>query len=108
MIEEVLAKSPDENVVLAMVRSYSKRGKPFDRTLRTAIEGVALGRRPAPGWQGAYETYRVAVPELRRKLFAMTADNGEEALLTAACLTALDELRDEYGYIDSEPRHPGI
>ncbi len=108
MIEEVLAKSPDERVVLAMVRSYSKRGKPFDRTLRAAIEGVALGRRSAPGWQGAYETYRVAVPELRRKLFAMTGDNSEEGRLAAACLTAIDELRDEYGYIDSEPRHPGI
>ena len=108
MIEDVLAKSPDESVVLAMVRSYSKRGKPFDRTLGAAIEGVALERRPAPGWQGAYETYRVAVPELRRKLFAMTGDNSEEGRLAAACLTALDELRDEYGYVDSEPRHPDI
>ena len=38
----------------------------------------------------------------------MTHDNKEEALVAAACLTALDELRDEHGYVDSEARHPGI
>jgi hypothetical protein len=59
MIEEILAKSPDKSVVLAMVRSYSKGEKPFDQRLRAAIEGVALERLPAPGWQGAYEIYRV-------------------------------------------------
>ena len=49
LIEEVLAKSPDESVVLAMVRSYAKRGKPFDGRLRATIEGVALVRRPVSG-----------------------------------------------------------
>ena len=53
-------------------------------------------------------SYRVAVPNLRQKLFEMTANNGEESNLASACLTALDELRDQYGYIDSEPRNPGI
>jgi len=108
VIEEVLAKSPDENVVLAMVQSYSKRRKPFDQLLRAAIEGVALERRPAPGWQGAHDLYRIPVPDLRKKLFAMTAEKGEQSNLAGACLTALDELRDEYGYVDSEPRHPDI
>jgi len=108
LIEEVLAKSPDESVVLAMVRSYSKRGKPFDGRLRAAIEGVALVRRPVSGWQGAYELYRVAIPELLKKLFAMTPTSGEEARVAEAALTAFNELRDEHGYVDSEPRHPGI
>ena len=38
----------------------------------------------------------------------MTADTGEEATVAAPCLTAIDELRDEYGSVDSEPRHPDI
>jgi hypothetical protein len=31
-----------------------------------------------------------------------------EAALAAPCLTAIDELRDEYGPAESEPRHPDI
>jgi NACHT conflict system protein len=108
VIEEVLAKSPHESVVLAMVQSYSKRRKPLDQLLRAAIEGVALERRPVPGWERAYDLYRIPVPDLRKKLFAMSADKGEQANLAGACLTALDELRDEYGYVNYEPRHPGI
>jgi hypothetical protein len=38
----------------------------------------------------------------------MTQGNSVEGRLASACLTALDELRDEYGYVDSEPRHPCI
>ncbi len=108
LIEGVLTKSPDESVVLAMVRSYAARRKPFDGLLRSACEGVALERRPVSDWPGAYEIYGVAVPNLRKNLFAMTGDNGEEARVAAACLTAIDELRDEHGYVDSEPRHPDI
>lgn len=108
MIENVLTKSPDESVVLAMVRSYAARRKPFDGQLRIALEGVVLERRPLSDWPEAYELYGIAVPNLRKNLFAMTGDNGEEARVAAACLTAIDELRDEHGYVDSEPRHPDI
>jgi len=38
----------------------------------------------------------------------MTGDSSEVARPAASCLTAIDELRDEYGYVDSEPRHPDI
>lgn len=108
LIEGVLAQSPDESVVIAMVRSYAARRKPFDGQLRTALEGIVLEQRPVSGWLEAYELYGVAVPNLRKILFAMTGDNGEEARLAAACLTAIDELRDSHGYAYSEPRHPDI
>jgi len=108
LIEEVLAKSPDENVILAMVRSYWARRKPFDGHLRSAIEEVALERRPVSDWPGAYELYSVAVPELRKKLFALIGDDGEESRLAVACLTAIDEARDKHGHPNSEPRHPYI
>jgi hypothetical protein len=108
IIEEALAKSPDEGVVLALVRSYSKQGKPFDQRLRATIESVALEQRPAPGWKNAYELYGVAVPDLRKQLFAMTLGNDAMAGIAAACLTEIDKLRDEHGSVDSEPRHPDI
>ncbi|MGO9455192.1 MAG: NACHT domain-containing protein [Candidatus Binataceae bacterium] len=108
LIGQVLAESPDERVVLAMVRNYTKRKRAFDRLLEVAIEGTALGRRPAVGWQGAYEMYRVPVPKLRWELFAMAAQDCDERRLAAACLERLDQLRDKYGYAESEPRHPDI
>jgi len=108
LIEQVLAKSPDESVVLAMVRSYTARRKSFDGLLHSAIEGVVLEQRPAPDWQGAYEIYTVAVPDLRKQLFAMFSGESEEASLAESCLTAIDELRDEYGLVEFESRHPDI
>ena len=108
LIEQVLAKSPDSDVILALVRSYAARKKQFDNLLRTAVKEVALEQRPVPDWQGAYEQHGVAVPELRRRLFAVTGGDNEESYLATLCLVAIDELRDEYGHVDSEPRHPDI
>jgi hypothetical protein len=108
LIEEVLAKSPDEGVVLALVRNYAARKRPFDGRLHSAIRELALEQRPVSDWPGVYELYGVAVPELRKQLFEMTGREGEEARIATACLTAIAELRDENGYVDSEPRHPDI
>jgi hypothetical protein len=33
---------------------------------------------------------------------------AHEAALAGACLTAIDELRDEYGPAEFEPRHPDV
>ena len=52
--------------------------------------------------------YSVAVPELRKQLFAMISSRGEEASLAESCLTAIDKLRDEHGRVEIEPRHPDI
>jgi hypothetical protein len=47
-------------------------------------------------------------PKPERNLFAMTAITGEESRLANAGLTVIDELRDEYGHVVSEPRHSDI
>ena len=48
-------------------------------------------------------------PELRKRFFEMLVNgNSVEARLASECLRAIDEIRDEYGYVDSEPRHPDI
>ena len=108
LIENVLVKCPDENAVLAMLHSNGARQRPFDVCLRTAIENVVVEHRPVSDWPGAYELYSVAVPELRKKLFALTADDNEKSRLAAACLTAIDGARDRHGHVDPEPRHPDI
>jgi hypothetical protein len=34
--------------------------------------------------------------------------NDTEKRLAVDCLRAIDEIRDDYGQVDSEPRHPDI
>ena len=38
----------------------------------------------------------------------MLNNEGYEAALASACLTAIDKLRDEHGRTDAEARHPDI
>jgi len=108
ILEHAIAEVADADGVLVLVRSHAAEGKPFSGILHSAIRHVAVGERPSADWAGANEVFSVPVPELRKKLFAMTNDDTAETRLAAACLTAIDELREFYGPVDSEPRHPDI
>jgi NACHT conflict system protein len=107
LLEAVVDKLGDPDALMAIIRSYLARTKPFDGSLRFAIEAVAIGQRPAPGWANAYEEFSVEMPQLRKQLFAMLEIESERAL-ASACLTTIDELRDRHGRTDAEPRHPDI
>ena len=89
-----------------MVQNYALRRRPFDGCLRTAIENVALRRQSTPSLPGTYKLYSVPIPELRKKLFELI--EGEDSHLAYESLTLIDEIRDEYGRADLEPRHPDI
>ncbi len=53
--------------------------------------------------------YSLPAPELRKDLFDLVVNSSAaEARLARECLCAIDEIRDDYGYVDSEPRHPDI
>jgi hypothetical protein len=108
ILEHAIAEVADTDGVLLLVRNHALQGKPFDGVLHSAIRHVAIAERPSADWAGANEVFRVPIPELRKRLFAMTNDDTAEARLAAACLTAIDELRDDYGPAESEPRHPNI
>jgi hypothetical protein len=108
IIEHVIAEVADADGVLVLVHAYALQGKPFDGTIHSAIRHVALGERPSANWAGANEVVSLPLPELRKRLFAMVKDAAAENRMAAACLTAIDELRDDYGPAESEPRHPDI
>lgn len=108
LIEQVISKNPDEDSVLALVSVYAAQQRPFDMLLHRAITEVASERRAVPGWEGSYQQHSVAVNRLRKQLFAMTENEGPGKEVAVACLTTIDEVRDEYGYADSELRHPDI
>jgi hypothetical protein len=109
VIERVVAALGTAEAVSALVRAYAERRKGFDGLLQNAIHEAALSQQPAPGWSGAYELHPVPLPDLRKMLFGMLTDHSPEvAALAEACLTAIDELRDEYGSAAFEPRHPDV
>jgi hypothetical protein len=91
-----------------LVRGYAGHHRPLDGTLHTAIRHVTVGERPSANWAGASELFSVPATELRKKLFEMIHSGGAESRLAAACLTSIDEIRDDYGEAESERRHPDI
>jgi hypothetical protein len=108
LLEAAIGEAADEAGVLILVRNYAGRGKPFSGNLERAIRHAVVGERPSPDWAGASEMFGIAVPTLRKALFAMTDGDTPEARLAKECLTAIDEMRDEYGPAESETRHPDI
>ena len=103
-----MLEAADTQAVLLFVRDRAQHGRPFDGELYRALERVAIDRRLSSQWIGAHELVGQPVPELRKALFAFVAARAPEAEIAAACLNAIDELRDEHGPAEAEPRHPDI
>ena len=59
------------------------------------------------GEDGTYNLRPVPASGLRRKLLAMTMDGGPNDI-AARYLNRIDEVRDQLGTSDFEPRHPDL
>ncbi len=109
ILESALVELADPSTILALIRGYAADKRPDDGGLSQALRRAALGQRPVEGWiAGAYEEFSVSLAELRRELFGMALANNAQSALAERCLVAIDKLRDAYGRIDDEPRHPDI
>ena len=108
IFESAIAEHADADIVLAMISSYAMEQRPFGRALYTAISNLAVGRRPAQGFEGAYEEFCVPLVNLRKQLFDIVNGPEPQATLAEACLLTIDGARDEHGHLDGEPRHPDI
>ena len=107
-IERTLVKVADVKTILTMINRYAKQKRSFDSNLDTAIKTIVLEKRFSPDWEGAFEIHGVEANDLRSKLFDLTYSDSPAAHLAAVCLNRIDELRDEHGCVDVEPRHPNI
>lgn len=94
--------------MLTLVRGHATRNKPFSGILYSAVRHLVEGQRPSRTWAETVEMFSRGVPQLRKTLFAMTTGHSAERQLAAACLNAIDLIRDEYGPAESEGRHPDI
>ena len=108
MLEYAIAHAANDDGILLLVRMYSRQGRTEVGALEDAIRHVAVGERPSLAFRGAREQFSVGVADLRYRLFALALQGGAEGQLASKCLSLIDELRDEYGAAEAEPRHPDI
>jgi hypothetical protein len=109
ILESALVELADPSVIRALVRGYLADRRPYDGALSQALRNAALGRRPVEGWSAnAYEEFSISLAELRLELFALAVSNDAQSRLAESCLVEVEELRDEHGRVDDEPRHPDI
>ena len=109
VLEYAIAEAADAQGVLLLTREGAAREKRLQSTvLHTALRHVLIGQTPIDS-SGGHELYSLPTPELRRGLFDMVVNgNAAQSRLASECLTAIDEFRDDYGQVDTEPRHPDI
>jgi len=109
IFEAALVELADPSIILALISGYAANHRPYDGGLSQALRKVALGRRPLEGWvAGAYDEFSVSLAGLRRELYTIALANNAQSVLAERCLVEIDKLRDAYGRIDDEPRHPDI
>lgn len=109
VLELALIELADAPVIRALVRGYAADHWPYDGGLANALRNAAVGRRPVEGWSAnTYEEFSVSLAQLRRELFGLALAKGAQSRLAEACLVEIEELRDEHGRVDDEPRHPDI
>jgi len=108
LLEGAIAEGADETGVLVLVQNHARRCEPYSGSIEAAIRHAVVGEQPSQDWAGTSELFGIAVPSLRKKLFGMIQGDAPDAQLAWRCLTRIDQLRDEYGPVESEPRHPDI
>ena len=109
VLEYAIAEAADAEGVLLLTRQGAVRNKRFRSTaLSMALHNVLVEQTPMES-SGMQQLHSLPAPELRKGLFDMVV-NGKtaEARLATECLRAIDEIRDDYGYVESEARHPDI
>jgi hypothetical protein len=101
-------RAGDTRGVLALAQDRARRQQPYDGILQRAIREAGLAEMPAEGSSSYHELHPVPLTGLRRDLFATLSGTAAEAAVARTCLTAIDELRDDYGAPEFELRHPDI
>ncbi|MGZ8913894.1 MAG: NACHT domain-containing protein [Methylobacter sp.] len=105
LLAKAVAENPDADGLLLLIQIEIEHKQAFV-SWRT-IKSVVTQHVTAENWEGAYNIVAVPAVELRRKLLAMTTDGGP-ADSAARYLNTIDEIRDDYGIPETEPRHPDL
>ena len=98
----------DEEIMSAsLMLLRNKKSMPY--SLKQAIENHVTCKEPVDEEGRGYHSYHI-VPssafKLRRQLLEISVNDKERNEAAKSVLEWIDELRDEYGRPDDEPRHP--
>ena len=105
VLAQTVAENHDEEGLMQLMQLDIEHK--HARTAWLAIERVLTRREPVEDSSGSYHVLPVAASEVRRKLLARTRDGGPDDI-AAQYLNEIDELRDQFGTNESEPRHPDL
>lgn len=100
-----VAEAPDVDGLALLIKLEIQHKRSF-LSWRT-IDSLVTEHIPVEGSQGTYNVAPMPAVELRQRLLAMTTDGGPTDA-AARCLRHIDQLRDDHGMPDSEPRHPDL
>jgi len=106
--EASIAESGDTEAILFLVQQYGDQKRGFDGTIYTTLRRALVKEEPAPDGGNDTHLHSVSVTDLRKTLFRWSATNDATGHLALRTLKAIDELRDDYGAAEAEPRHPDI
>lgn len=105
LLANAVAESEDPDGLLLLVELENKLRRSLI-TWRT-IQRTVTEHVPSEHWRGDFDVLPVAATELRWRLLAMTTDGGAKDS-AARVLRIIDQIRDENGAPDEEPRHPDL
>jgi hypothetical protein len=105
-----IAEVADPEGVLVLVRSAAARNTSMQSTsLYSALRNVLIGKRPSEMAAGSHELVGLPAADLRKRIFDLfISGTPAESAVASECLIQIDNIRDDYGSVDSEPRHPDI
>lgn len=107
VIERALLMLSDTESILSLVHHYARTGRSGDGLYMT-IRKIVVDERPSAQFSGALVLFPVPAVDLRKRLFSLALTQAGEAGVARQCLALIDGIRDDYGYPESEPRHPDI
>ena len=105
LLAQAVAENPDEEGFLILIELEMEQKNGF--AAWPHVERVVSERVFSDGEEGSYNLRPVPANTVRRKLLAMTSD-GAPNDIAALYLNRIDEIRDQLGVSDFEPRHPDL
>ncbi len=108
MLEHFIGEVGDDENLIAMINKYAANEQTYDGRMAEVVRAVALSREPVKDGSNSFYIYPASVAHIRKLLFDLLRGTPWKATLAERCLTAIDELRDEYGIVANDTRHPDV
>lgn len=104
----ILCEVSDQEIFWATFEQVVEANGLGQYGLEQILSGLTMGNRPSAQFEGAVEVFGTPVAELRKELFGKLTMDSKHAEVASNCLSWIDDIRDRYGNVVEEPRHPDI